>query len=142
MDRETLEKLVENCGVSLYDTEVVTENGRKIYRVYITSKEGITLDKCEEVTKVISPILDTEPPIEGSYFLEVSSPGVERQLKKIEHFKASVGELVKVETEEGKEKGKLIKADEDKIYLRDKKGEVKEISFDDIKKARTYFQWK
>lgn len=144
MDRETLKSLVENCGVSLYDTEIVTENGRKIYRVYITSKDGITLDKCEEVTKVISPVLDTEPPIEGSYFLEVSSPGIERKLKKMEHFSSSIGELVKVETEEGKEKGKLIKVDEknEKIYLRDKKGEVKEISYDDILKARTYFQWK
>ncbi|NPA82296.1 MAG: ribosome maturation factor RimP [Epsilonproteobacteria bacterium] len=144
MDRETLKSLVENCGVELYDTEVVTENGRKIYRVYITSKDGISLDKCEEVTKVISPILDTNPPIEGQYYLEVSSPGVERKLRSIENFKASIGELVKVQTHENEKiKGKLLKVDEDdKILIREEKsGELKELDYEDIEKARTYYKW-
>ncbi len=143
MDRETLKSLLQNCGVELYDTESVTENERKIYRIYITSKDGITLDKCEEVTKIISPILDTDPPMSGAYYLEVSSPGVERKLKSIDHFKASIGEFVNIQTfDKEKIKGKIINVNEkNTVVLRDEKGAVKEIAFNDISKAKTYYQW-
>lgn len=143
MDRDTLKSLLKECEVELYDTEIVTENGRKIYRIYITSKDGITLNKCEEVTKIISPLLDTNPPIEGQYYLEVSSPGVERKLKSIDNFKASVGELVKITTfDKDKIKGKLLKVDGDnKILIREESGDLKEINYTDIEKAKTYYKW-
>lgn len=85
-DRENMVKIVESCGVSVYDTEVVTEFEKRIFRLYITSKEGINLDKCAEVSRILSPIFDVEPPLEGEYTLEVSSPGIERKLLKPEHF--------------------------------------------------------
>ena len=143
MDRDTLKSLLKECEVELYDTEIVTENGRKIYRIYITSKDGITLNKCEEVTKIISPLLDTNPPIEGQYYLEVSSPGVERKLKSIDNFKASVGELVKITTfDKDKIKGKLLKVDGDnKILIREESGDLKEVNYTDIEKAKTYYKW-
>ncbi len=143
MDRDTLKALLKECEVELYDTEIVTENGRKIYRIYITSKDGITLNKCEEVTKIISPLLDTNPPIEGQYYLEVSSPGVERKLKSIDNFKASVGELVKITTfDKDKIKGKLLKVDGDnKILIREESGDLKEVNYTDIEKAKTYYKW-
>ncbi len=143
MDRETLKSLLKECEVELYDTEIVTENGRKIYRIYITSKDGITLNKCEEVTKIISPLLDTNPPIEGQYYLEVSSPGVERKLKSIDNFKSSIGELVKINTfDKEKIKGKLLKVDEDnKILIREESGGLKEVNYTDIEKAKTYYKW-
>ncbi len=143
MDRDTLKALLKECEVELYDTEIVTENGRKIYRIYITSKDGITLNKCEEVTKIISPLLDTNPPIEGQYYLEVSSPGVERKLKSIDNFKASVGELVKITTfDKDKIKGKLLKVDGDnKILIREEGGDLKEVNYTDIEKAKTYYKW-
>ena len=96
IDKSQIEKLVEGCGVSLYDTEVTTEFDKKIFRLYITSKEGISLDKCEEVSRILSPLFDLEPPVDGEYFFEVSSPGIERKLSKAEHFTASIGEKVKV----------------------------------------------
>ncbi len=143
MDRETLKSLLKECEVELYDTEIVTENGRKIYRIYITSKDGITLNKCEKVTKIISPLLDTNPPIEGQYYLEVSSPGVERKLKSIDNFKSSIGELVKINTfDKEKIKGKLLKVDEDnKILIREESGGLKEVNYTDIEKAKTYYKW-
>ena len=79
-DRDNMVKIVESCGVSVYDTEVVTEFEKRIFRLYITSKEGISLDKCAEVSRILSPIFDVEPPLEGEYTLEVSSPGIERKL--------------------------------------------------------------
>lgn len=142
MDNNTLENLLKECGVSLYDTQIVTENEQKIYRVLIHSKEGISLDKCTEVTKIISPIIDLEPPIEGEYFLEVSSPGIERKLNSKKHFIMSVGELVKLKTSEGKFKGKLLSADDKKITIKDKATkEDKEIDYSDIISAKTYYTW-
>ncbi len=143
MDKETLENLLKDCGVKLYDTELVTENDHKIYRVYITSEEPVTLDKCTEVTKILSPIFDLEPPVSGEYFLEVSSPGIDRQLKSIDHFKHSIGDLVKIKLDDGtKLKAKILSVDNDTIKLYDKGAkEEKEISFGDITKAKTYFEW-
>ncbi len=142
MDKETLKSLIKECGVELYDTELVTENGRKIYRIYITSKNGVSIKECEDVTKVVSPILDTNPPIEGRYTLEVSSPGIERKLKSLDNFSSSIGELVKIKTFEGEKiKGKLLKVEDEKILIRDESGELKEVDYSDIEKARTYYKW-
>lgn len=142
MDDKSLENILKECGVSLYDTQIVTENDHKIYRIYIHSKDGISLDKCTEVTKIISPIIDLNPPIEGEYFLEVSSPGVERNLTKKKHFKFSIGELVKLKTTNGKFKGELLDADDEKILIKDKETkEEKEINHSDILSAKTYYTW-
>jgi ribosome maturation factor RimP len=78
-----------------------------------------------------------EDPIEGKYFLEVSSPGVERKLTKPEHFQKSIGENVKITTNEGKKiKGKL------KSFI-DGVAEIgkEKVNFDKIKKAKTYIDW-
>ena len=143
MDRKTLEDLVKSCGVSLYDTEIVTENDHKIYRIYIVSPDGITLDKCTEVTKILSPLYDVEPPVEGEYFLEVSSPGIERKLSSPHHFKYSIGELVKIKhINEGKLKGKIIDANDDEVTIKEKNSkEEKKIAYSDILNAKTYYTW-
>jgi ribosome maturation factor RimP len=143
MDNKTLENLLKECGVSLYDTETVTENDHKIYRVYITSKDGINLDKCTEVTKILSPIFDLEPPVSGEYFLEVSSPGIERKLTEPKHFKNSIGELVKIKhTELGKLKGEIVSSDNESVTIKDKADkEEKKLSFGDILQAKTFYSW-
>jgi len=143
MDSKTLENLVKECGVKLYDTETVTENDHKIYRVYIISDDGVNLDKCAEVTRILSPIFDLEPPVSGEYFLEVSSPGIERKLIKPSHFQNSVGELVKIKhTELGKLKGEILSADETKVKIKDKATkEEKELDYSDILNAKTYYSW-
>ena len=143
MDNNTLKNLISECGVNLYDTEIVTENDHKIFRVYITSKDGITLDKCTEVTRILSPIFDVEPPVDGEYFLEVSSPGIERKLTKPHHFQNSLGELVKIKHSElGKLKGEIINADETKVTIKDKADkEQKELNYSDILNAKTYYTW-
>ncbi len=143
MDSKTLENLVKECGVKLYDTETVTENDHKIHRVYIISDDGVNLDKCAEVTRILSPIFDLEPPVSGEYFLEVSSPGIERKLTKPSHFQNSVGELVKIKhTELGKLKGEILSADETKVKIKDKATkEEKELDYSDILNAKTYYSW-
>ncbi len=141
IDAEQLIKIVESCGVSLYDTEIVSEFDKKIFRIYITSKEGINLDKCAEVSRILSPIFDVEPPLEGEYLFEVSSPGIERKLIKPEHFSASVGEKVKIKLK-NKEKfiGILEGFEKNTLQVRIE-NELKEIALEEIEKARTYFEW-
>ena len=143
MDNNTLKNLISECGVSLYDTETVTENDHKIYRIFIISKDGITLDKCTEVTKILSPIFDVEPPVSGEYFLEVSSPGIERKLTTPHHFQNSLGELIKIKHSElGKLKGEILSADETKVTIKDKADkEEKELNYSDILNAKTYYSW-
>lgn len=146
MDIKTLKKVIEDCGVSLYDTESVFENGQKIYRVFITQEGGINLDKCAEITRIISPILDLDPPMSDKYALEVSSPGIERNLSTIAHFKQSIGENVKIKLEDEesntKFRGKIMKVSDKTITVYDKDRQ-EDISFNlaQVLKAKTYFQW-
>ena len=147
IESDTLKKVIEDCGVVLYDTEVVNENDEKIVRVYIVKKEGITLEDCTKVSHIISPLLDLEPPVSGEYRLEVSSPGIERKLTKLDHLKLSVGELnkatIKEDDKSTKIKGELLSVDGDKIKVFDKNTkETKEFSYNDLIKAKTYYQWK
>ena len=137
---DNVNELVKECGVELYDTEIANENGRAIYRIYITKNGGVSLDDCEKVSRLLSPIFDVEPPISGDYNLEVSSPGLERKLSEARHFKASLGELVKAQTAEAKFAGRLVKADDESIALENDEG-VFEIKIGDIKKAKTYLEW-
>ena len=60
-----LEALARECGVQLYDVETVSENGRTIYRISITKAGGVGLDDCERLSRLLSPIYDVEPPLEG-----------------------------------------------------------------------------
>jgi len=134
--KEVIENIVKNSNCELYDIEITTENDNKFCRIYITKPGGVTLEDCATINNLLSPIFDVEDPIEGKYFLEVSSPGIERKLSKKEHFQKSIGESVKVNTKDGKVKGVLSYADDEKIKV----GE-KEIRYEDIKKAKTYIDW-
>lgn len=137
---EKIEKIVESFGTDFYDFESVVENDNKIFRIFITCKDGVTLEMCENISKVISPILDLNPPIKDKYFLEVSSPGIERSLKKPKHFISSVGELVKIKLNSGdKLQGKIIEANEIGVSIDD--NGIHKINYEDIDKAKTYFEW-
>ncbi|MCV3496252.1 ribosome maturation factor RimP [Campylobacter lari] len=138
-----LEALCKEAGLSFYDDELVSENGKKIYRVYVQKEGGVKLDDCAKLSEILSPIFDVEPPVSGEYFLEVSSCGLERKLSKIEHFAKSINELVKITTSE-KEKieAKIISVNDENITLENLKTQEKTtLKFSDIRKARTFVQW-
>lgn len=136
-----LKALCEEAGVELYDSELVSENGKKIYRIYIMKEGGVSLKDCARLSEILSPIFDVEPPVSGEYFLEVSSAGLERKLSTLEHFEKSVGEMLKITTNE-KEKiqGKLLKVEGENIFLQDEKAEIC-IEFSQVKKAKTFIEW-
>ena len=140
--RDIIKQIVEDNGFRLYDIENTEEDGHKYYRIFIQKKDGgsVNLDECAEINRIISPIFDVEYNTDDAYFLEVSSPGIERPLKTPEHFKLSVGEMVKLKLDDGsKIIGKLQDFDEEKQRINVKN---KIIPLDKIKKARTYFEWK
>ena len=138
---EQIKLIVENSGLKLYDIVTKKEHERNIFRVIVTSKDGVNLDKCAEISRLISPILDIDEPMGGKYNLEVSSPGIERKLKKPEQFIASVGELVKVKNiETDLFKGELLNADNEKITIKTQFAD-EEITYDNILSAATYFEW-
>ncbi len=141
-----IKSIVASVDLELYDTVVVNENDETIYRVSVISPEfedgkrkSVSLEKYVELTHLISPLLDVTPPVSGEYRLEVGSPGIERKLTTLDHFKKSVGEDIKFLTDE-KFQAKLVKVDGNVLTI-DKEGETQEIDFNNVKKARTYFEW-
>ena len=143
MSLETdIKNLVESIGLHLYDTSIVTENSETIYRVNVIGEGGTTMDQCVEATKLISPMLDVTPPVQGEYRLEVSSPGVERKLKTLEHFHYSVGEKVKLTLQDKtKLRGELKSVGEDGILAIETEAGTETVPFDSVVKAATYFEW-
>ena len=138
---ESIKLAVESLGVELYDISTAKVHDDSIFRVSITHKDGVNLDKCAEVSRMISPILDLDEPLGGEYRLEVSSPGIERRLKSKQHFKSSIGENVKVkDTDTNVHKGKLLSADDNKITI-ETDSESKELEYGSILSASTYFKW-
>ena len=138
---EQIAKIVKANGAEFYDTEVGKEADQTVYRVYITHRDGVTLDLCADISHELSPFLDVHPPIGGKYFLEVSSPGIERKLTKPRHFQQAVGEKLKLKVPGADRlKGTLRSADGQGIILETKHGD-ESYAYSDILKAKTYFEW-
>lgn len=91
-----IEETVKAQGVDLWDVRFVKEGASYYLRVFIDSENGIDIDNCVDVSHAIDPILDEADPISHSYCLEVSSPGLERELVRPEHFEKMKGEEVKI----------------------------------------------
>jgi ribosome maturation factor RimP len=138
---EDIQAVCERVGVFLYDTETIREFDENVFRIYIVSENGIDVDKCAHVSRLLSPLFDVHPPMPGEYRLEVSSPGIERNLKTPEHYHLSVGANVKLTTKEGEKlRGVLTEAHENDFVLRIDDQEIV-FEYPQIKKARTYFEW-
>lgn len=97
---EKIEKLVEpkivNLGYELYDVQYVKEGKDYFLRIFIDNPNGISLEDCEKVNNAITDLLDDANYIKQQYFLEVSSPGVERILRKDKHLKDNIGEKIEI----------------------------------------------
>ena len=93
---ELIAPVAEELGYELWDVEFVKEGTRRILRVTIDSEEGITIEDCENMHRAIDPVLDEADPIESAYYLEVSSPGIERELRTDRHIEACIGCRVEV----------------------------------------------
>lgn len=90
--RALLEPIVSRDGFELVEVEWLREGGSWVLRIFVDRPGGVTLDHCQELSATVSAVLDVEDIIEPAYHLEVSSPGVERPLRKPEHFQRFAGE--------------------------------------------------
>jgi len=91
-----LEPIIKANHFELYDVEYVKEGGNWFLRVFLDKEGGITVDDCVLISRSLSDLLDKEDYIPDSYILEVSSPGLGRQLKKDKHFEKNIGEEVEI----------------------------------------------
>ncbi|MFT5662083.1 MAG: ribosome maturation factor RimP [Sulfurimonas sp.] len=143
-----INSLITSVDLELYDASIVNENDETIYRIGVISKEiedgkrkSVPLDAYIELTHLISPLLDVTPPVSGDYRLEVGSPGIERKITTINHFKLSLGEKVSIlANEKVKYRGTLLKVEGSKLFV-ELENETVEVEFNDIIKAKTYFEW-
>lgn len=95
---ELLQPVVADLGYELWELEYATRRGANLLRLYIDAAAGITLDDCERVSRAVSTRLDEADPIAQAYTLEVSSPGLDRPLRTLDHFARFKGERIKLET--------------------------------------------
>jgi len=143
-----IKSFVKSLDLELYDISTVSEFDETIYRISVISNETengkrkpVSLDKCAELSRLISPLLDVTPPVSGDYRLEVSSPGIERKLKNLHQYELSIGEDIQLGfSGRDKLKGKLLRVEDSKITV-EVDGEEQTVDFGEISKAKTYFEW-
>lgn len=133
-----IKETVENEGVILWDVRFLKEGASWYLRVFIDKEEGISIDDCSRVSHAIDPVIDEADPIDKSYYLEVCSPGLERELIRPEHFERFIGERVKIKfykaVDSKKEFIGILKQSGDLVVL-EVDGEEMSFGFKDISKA-------
>ena len=138
-----LKEKIESLGYELYDVEYSKEGKNYFLRIFIDKKDGIDLNDCEKVNNEINDLLDGADYIKEQYFLEVSSPGIERILRKDKHLKENIGKEITIKLFKKDERGNkeyqgiLEQFDEDTIKL------VNEIVIErkNIAQIKTVYNW-
>jgi len=143
---EIISPIAESMGYTLWDVEYVKEGADYILRITIDSEAGITIDDCEKFTRAVDAPLDEADPIEVAYMLGVSSPGIERNLSRPEHFLHCIGEKVELKLYAPLDGSKvqvgiLREYAEDGSITIEAAGAVKVIPADSVAKARTVFDF-
>ncbi len=142
--KEVVEPMLRSFGVELVEVEYAGSGRSGLLRVFIDKldkKEGVTLDDCERVSRSLGPVLEIEDLIPHRYTLEVSSPGLDRPLKKKEDFQRSLGKMVRLKTaipREGQKVfvGRMADFQGDEVILQGEKGKEYRIPFVEITQAR------
>ena len=144
MLEEKMEEHLNELGLELADIEYVSEGGYNYLRIYVEKPDGNTsLDDCVELSGRIDDIADEL--INEKFYLEVSTPGLERKLKKPKDFTRFTGRKVKIYTKSQVEEkktfeGKLEKFENETIFLLDDTGKVYEIPFSKLKKSNLIYE--
>jgi ribosome maturation factor RimP len=149
--RDVVLPLLDDRHLDLYDIEMQGPVLRVVVDNPPGSGGGLDLDVLADATRAVSRALDEADPIAGRYTLEVSSPGLERSLRRPEHFERAVGEKVKIRTvagvdDERRVEGQLVGADTTGVVVRtgvadDGTALERRLAYQDIERARTVFEW-
>ena len=140
--------VLASLGLELFDLHLAGSGRGRTLRIAVDVDDdregGVDLDTIAAASQAITPLLDNEPTLTGSYLLEVTSPGVERPLRRPEHFRRAVGGTVSVKyrTDAGSQRvrGTLAEADDAGVVV-DVDSEARRIALTDITDARTVFEW-
>lgn len=137
-----IEPILEPEGLELVEVEYKPQGGRSILRIYIDGPQGVTLDDCALVSRQVGALLDMKDPIDNAYTLEVSSPGINRVLRREKDFRRFVGSPVALKTRtklNGKRNflGTLHDVQESKIIV-DVEGNLVEIELEEVDRARLH----
>lgn len=144
--RELAEAVTRRRDLTLWDIEMGGQPGRSIVRVFVAGENGVDLDTVAQISEEISRGLDLKDPIPGRYTLEVSSPGLERNLRHPEHFARSIGDKVVIKTTEivignsHRIEATIVDAGPSSVRL-DVSGREIDVDYAAIKSARTVFEW-
>ena len=149
--RDLVLPLLDDRDLDLYDVEVQGPVLRVVVDSAPGSGGGLDLDVLADATRAVSRALDEADPITGRYTLEVTSPGLERTLRRPEHFERAVGETVRIRTlagfsDERRVEGQLVSADSSGVVVRtgvsdDGTAVEQQLAYHDIERARTVFEW-
>ena len=144
--RELVTPIAEEMGYFIWDVEFVKEGADKYLRITLDNEEGININDCESFHRAIDPVLDEADPISESYILEVSSPGIERELKYPEHIDACEGWDVEVKLYAPRNgskqyRGVLVGYDEEGCIVIEAGEERISFKPEEIAKIATYFDF-
>ena len=142
---ELIKGPVENAGYMLWDVRFVKEGASWYLRVFIDKDGGIGIDDCTDVSHLIDPIIDEADPISSNYYLEVSSPGIERRLKTEAHFRRYIGSVIDISLYKAVNGSKLItgilKKYENNEITVEADGEDILLSLSSVSKANLHFDF-
>ena len=137
---DLIKPAIEKMGYELTDIEVKTQGREQLISIFIDNLTGINIEDCEIVSRQISLLLDVENPISGKYTLEISSPGLDRKLTKLNHFKRFIGNELRIKllrSMDGRRnfRGKLLAANKESIKVQ-VDGQLYKLPIDLIEIAR------
>ena len=139
-----LKETIEGIGYDLYDVEYAKEGKDYFLRIYIDKPEGIDLEDCEKVSNTINEKPDEADYIKEQYFLEVSSPGIERVLRKEKHLKQNIGNKIEIKLFKqmnGQKQIIGILEDFNEQRIKIKLEETIEIERQNIAQIKTVYEW-
>lgn len=142
---EIVEPIASDIGYFVYDVEYIREGPHWFLRIYVDHDEGVSLDDCEKISRTVSEKLDSTNIIPNNYFLEVSSPGIERVLRQDWHYDKAIGLNIHVKlfkAVEGAKKieGELASHTDEEIIIRTPQNDIK-ILIQNISKANVVYDF-
>ena len=139
-----VEDLAGEHGAELVELQIKGRPGSQIVKVFVDTDSGITLEKCEKISRELSDLLDIEEIMPGKYTLEVSSPGIGRPLRTAHDFRRNLNKNVEVVYQETDEErsfsGMILEATEDSVLLQGER-EILRIRIDTIQRGKINLPW-
>lgn len=137
---------IKALGYELVDVEFVKEQGDWVLTLYIDKDGGVNIEDCERVSKAVEPLIDEADPISQSYFLSVSSPGLDRPLKNARDYERSIGKtvIVKLYAKQDGEKdytGELLSYSDEALTMLTKDGNSREFVLKNIAQIKPFIEF-